>query len=79
VTHEPESRYTRALREVTSLIQVLIYRRESSPIRDRDEVHEDLQRRLLEIGKSAANGKLPWRRKLLEMAAYAVWAAISDE
>lgn len=77
--HEPESKYTRALREVTSGIQVLIYRRESSPIRDRSEVQEDLQRRLLEIGKSAANGKIPWRRRLLEMAAYAVFAAIADE
>jgi hypothetical protein len=76
---EPESRYTRALREVTSAVQILIYRRETSPVRDRVEVEEDLQLRLLELRKSAANGKITWRRRLLELAAYAVFAAVSDE
>lgn len=79
VFHEQESKYTRALREVTSAIQILLYRRESTPIQSREEVHVDLERRLLEVGKSAANGKFIWRRRLLELAAYAVFAAVSDE
>jgi hypothetical protein len=71
--------YTKAMRELASAIQIMLYRRESSPIRDREEVNEDLARRLVEIARLARNGKTKWRRGLLELAAYAIFAAVSDE
>jgi hypothetical protein len=74
-----ESKYDVALREVVSGIQVLIYRRETTPIRDRDEVHIDVERRLGEIRKYATNGKRSWRKGLLELAAYCVFAAAADD
>ncbi len=71
--------YIKAIREVSGLIQVLIYRRETSPIIDREEVEEDMERRVKELGTRVGNGKPQWRKRLLELAAYAVFAAIADE
>jgi len=71
--------FTQAIREVTSLVQILIYRRETTPIRDRTEAQAELLLRVQEVGKSANNGKIKWRRSLLEMAAYCIFSAVSDE
>ena len=76
---ETDSKYGKALREVVSCIQVLIYRREGTPIRDREEVQLDLERRLREIQQYKAKDNLNWRRQLLELAAYAVFSAVTDE
>jgi hypothetical protein len=72
-------KYDQAIREVISAIQVIIYRREETPIRGRDEVNFDLGLRLAELKKYSPDGKINWRRRLLELAAYAVWAAVGDE
>jgi hypothetical protein len=71
--------YVRAIRQVSEFIQLLIYRRETHPIKDRDEVNEDLGKRVSQIAKYARNGKSEWRKGLLELAAYAIFAAVSDE
>ena len=76
--HETGSKYDVALRQLTSFIQIIIYRRENTPIRDRQEVQLDVGLRLAELGKSERNGKKEWRKRLLELAAYAVFAAVSD-
>ena len=78
VTHDAES-FQKALREVAGQIQMLIYRRETTPIRNWNEVHFDLGLRVAEMVKASADGKKQWRIKLLELAAYALFAAVSDE
>jgi len=76
-----ESRFSRAIHDVTSEVQILVYHRESTPIKDRDEVLAELVKRLAELGKHGpnGNGKSKWRRSLLELAAYAVYAAVVDD
>jgi len=74
-----DRQYHRTLEEVIDKLQVLVYRREDIPIRDRIEVHEELSRRVEEVSKAASNGRTLWRRRILELAAYAVFAATSDE
>lgn len=71
--------YVRAVREVAGLIQILIYRREGHPIKDRNEVETDIKARLQELPNYAGDGKPRWRKGLLELAAYAIFAAVSDE
>jgi hypothetical protein len=78
MTHDPES-FSRAVREVADAVQVLIYRREPSPIRDRTEVTHDLGKRLEALSQASLNGKRQWRRALVELAAFAVFSAVSDE
>jgi hypothetical protein len=79
VPDNPGSAYERALRQVVSAIQVLIYRRETSPIRDREEVYTELEWRLVQLKNHQGDAKERWRKTILELAAYAVFAAIADE
>ena len=74
-----EGAYPRAIKELTTQIQILMWRREALPIRDRDEVRLELAMLLTELDKYMQDGKLKWRKSLLELAAYAIFAAVSDE
>ena len=65
-----------ALHEVTNQLQILIYRRETCPIRDREEVKFDLAVRFSELN---GQNKIEWRKRMVEMAAYALFAAVSDQ
>ena len=65
-----------ALHEVTNQLQILIYRRETCPIRDRDEVKTDLLLRITELN---GDSRQQWRKRMIEMAAYALFAAASDQ
>ncbi len=78
MTRDPEL-FARVVREVADQVQILIYRRESSPIRDRAEALTDLGEQVRSMPEAAMNGKKRWRRAMVELAAYAVYAAVSDE
>lgn len=71
---EKESKYEPVLRKVISGIQVMIYRRDTCPIRDRQEVQLDLSLRIAELD----GNKEEWRKRMVELAAYAIFAAASD-
>ncbi len=74
-----EDPYAKAMREVAGLIQFLIYRYETCGIKDRDEVLIGLRGRLQGVEKSLANGSVNWRKGLLELAAYCIFAACSQD
>jgi hypothetical protein len=74
VPTEPGSKYELVLRKVISGIQVMIYRRDGTPIRDRNEVKTDLLLRIAELD----GNKEEWRKRMIELAAYAIFATASD-
>jgi hypothetical protein len=74
-----ERQYHKTLEEVINKVQVLVYRREETPIRDRQEVSGELFRLVEAVTRASGNGRVNWRRKILELAAYAVFAATSDD
>ena len=68
-------KYERGLHRVISGIQVMIYRRDRTPIRDRKEVRLDLLLRIAELD----GNKEEWRKRMVELAAYAIYAVATDE
>jgi hypothetical protein len=76
VDFRDENPYQKAMREVASQIQIMIYRRGNTPIKGVEEVITDLGLRITEIAKE--NGSEGNRvKRLLELAAYSVYAAVS--
>jgi hypothetical protein len=71
-----ENLYQKAMRQVAGQVQILIYRRSTTPIRDWDEVTLDLSLRIAEIMKDKGETR---RRRLVELAAYAVFSSVEDE
>jgi hypothetical protein len=69
----------KALHDATNQLQIMIFTREDTPIRDRVEAVEDLRLRLDNLSTLAPDGKKRWRAGLVELAAYALFAAASDE
>ena len=71
----------KALHDLTTLLQIIIFQREDTPIKDRAEAIEALSLRIRNIANigTGENGKSEWRTALLELAAHAIWAAVSDE
>lgn len=72
-----EDPFAKAMREVAGLIQFLIYRYETCPVKDRAEVLVGLQGRLQGVELSIANGRIKWVKSLLELAAYAIFCSVS--
>lgn len=71
-----ENLYQKAVRETASQVQIMIYRRHITPIRDWDEVFLDLNLRIQEIMKDKPANR---RKRLVELAAYALYASVADE
>jgi len=71
--------YQKALQEVAGSIQVVIYKRQDAPLRDRAEAIRELKNVLQRVVVMGPNGKRAWRVGLLELAAMAIFAAVSDE
>ena len=69
----------KALHDVTNLLQVMIFTREDIPIRDRLEAIDALTLRLGNLSNLEVDGKKRWRAALLDLAAYSIFAAASDE
>jgi hypothetical protein len=69
----------KALHDATNQLQIMIFTREQTPIRDRQEAIDDLKLRVENLSKLGPDAKKRWRAGLLEMAAFALYAAISDE
>ena len=63
------------MRDVASQVQIMIYRRSSSPIKDWQEIVVDINLRAAEIMKDTGRSS---EKRLLELAAYAVFAAVSE-
>lgn len=64
------------MREVARQLDTLIVLRIEQPIRDRQEAVEDLTLRVSNMGDA---DKRRWREGMLEIAAYAIYAALSDQ
>jgi hypothetical protein len=62
--------------DMTDQLQIMHWRRQHIPIRDRDEVKTDLLLRFQELNGAT---KQEWRARMVELAAYALYAAFSDE
>jgi len=78
MTPYPEP-YQRAIRDVSNQVQRVIFQHETHPLRDRLEAISGLQHKLNDIALAGSDGKDKWRRRLLELAAYAIFAAVADE
>lgn len=74
-----EDPYTKTMREVAGLVQFLIYRYETCAIEDRAEILTGIEGRVAGVVKSVANGNVRWRKGLLELAAYCIFAATSKD
>lgn len=70
-----ENLYQKAVRSVASQVQIMIYRRYTTPIRDWNEVLVDLNLRIAEL----SNHREMRRERLVELAAYALFSAVADE
>lgn len=70
-----ENPYQKAMRDLASQVQIMIYRRANTPIRDWNEVLVDLNLRIKEL---ATDGDMR-RKRMIELAAYAVFSSVSDE
>lgn len=73
---EGPDKYQNVLRRVISDIQVMIYRRSATPIRGKDEVQTDLLLRITELNGGTRD---EWRKRMIELAAYAIFAVASDQ
>lgn len=71
-----ENPYQKAMRDVASQVQIMIYRRTNTPIRDWDEVLVDLNLRITELQKERPDRR---RARLIELAAYAIYSAVVDK
>ena len=79
MTPKEQDSYAKIIHQLVSSIQVLVYRREALPILGREEVRTEIMKKLNELQTIGPNGKDKWRRVLLELAAYALYAAVADE
>jgi hypothetical protein len=70
----------KAVIDVTNQLQIIVITREDLPIKNRQEAIDDLAARLGNLGlPGGLNGKRRWRLGLIELAAYALFAAVSDD
>jgi hypothetical protein len=74
VDFRDENPYQKAMREAAGQVQILIYRRGNAPIRGWEEVITDLGLRVTELAKDSGEHRF---RRLVELAAYALFAAVS--